>query len=132
MKDNKIEEVNVPFIKQSEIENILKENVYGQVCDCGGGGTDDNNDICETCNGLGIYEWEYGLASKKIYELITEQREFTSKQLLDGINAGMDKIIDEMKLPIPNPFGTVIRIERFNRLFDEARAKLKWLIKSKY
>lgn len=56
----------------NKIKKILEENVYGLICPCGGGGTDEGNKTCEVCNGTGIYDWRYGAAVDALSDLIDE------------------------------------------------------------
>jgi hypothetical protein len=58
---------------KEELEKILKNNVWGLVCTCGGGGL-DNNKTCDICNGTGIYNWEYGTAIKQISSLLEQEK----------------------------------------------------------
>lgn len=60
---------------EKEIEDIIEKNSTGLVCQCGGGGTSDNNDICKICNGTGIFNWKHDFSAKKILELMSEDRE---------------------------------------------------------
>lgn len=50
----------------SKLTDVLKTNVetdtMALVCKCGGGGVDydtENNDVCATCKGTGLYNWNY-------------------------------------------------------------------------
>ena len=62
----------MPTPEREEIENLLRKNVWGQVCTCGGGGTEwaSEGDTCAVCEGSGIFKWEYSLAIEKIEGLI--------------------------------------------------------------
>lgn len=61
----------------SELEEVLKENVWGYTCKtCDGGGTigqDKGSAInCPNCKTLGIIDWETNLAVKKVKDLFLE------------------------------------------------------------
>ena len=60
--------------KNEQLKDIIENWVSGNVCPCGGGGTDEENKICINCNGTGIYDWHYEEAVKKIEEYIAARR----------------------------------------------------------
>lgn len=60
----------------SKLTDILKTNVEADtmalVCTCGGGGIDyeADSEVCKTCNGTGIYNWDYDYFLKHTKEQI--------------------------------------------------------------
>ena len=55
-----------------EFDEYIKENAMGMVCECGGGGTDSDNNKCTICNGCGIYNWSLYGYSKFLTQKLTE------------------------------------------------------------
>jgi hypothetical protein len=53
---------------------IIEKEVWGLVCECGGGGTDNNNETCKHCKGTGIRDWKYGFALDKLLALIRTEK----------------------------------------------------------
>jgi hypothetical protein len=64
-----------------QIENLIKENMWGLRCDyCTGGGWDyDEDKKCTNCGGCGIYDWRIeplvSLIKQKLLEVQEQERE---------------------------------------------------------
>jgi hypothetical protein len=56
-----------------------------------------------------------------VRELISAQRQQAAEEATNRAC----RIIEKAKLPIPNPYGTVVKVERFNQVLDEIRDKIK-------
>lgn len=71
-----------PSDNQRELEQILREYVYGHGCQrCSCGGLDnETGETCPDCEGLGIKDWEYGAAVTKLQSLIKQEVDKASTQ----------------------------------------------------
>lgn len=89
---------------REEVDKIVRENIWGNICrDCSGGGG-DGTETCSNCGGCGIVDWQ---VTEKLYkyilqsteEAIAEEREKTSKNiwmLRQWLNE--DRIDDQKKM----------------------------------
>ena len=81
---------------KDRIEGIITKQVYGLICECGGGGL-DGVVTCKKCEGTGIHDWRFNTAISDIEALIAESnRESYKKGVIDAINA---IVLDEKDLP---------------------------------
>lgn len=55
-----------------KIKHEIETSVYGFCCgECGGGGA-NGQDKCEPCNGTGIIDWNYDIATKQIIKQVMD------------------------------------------------------------
>jgi len=62
--------------------------------------------------------YDAGLEYKQNYA------DMACKQLLEKERERCKKIIEDTKLPIPNPYGTTVNLKRFNEVLDEIKSKI--------
>lgn len=57
---------------KEKIQHEIETSVYGFCCrECNGGGA-NGQDKCEPCNGTGILDWNYDIATKQILQQVIE------------------------------------------------------------
>lgn len=72
---------------KDKIEGIITKQVYGLICECGGGGLDGVG-TCKKCEGTGIHDWRFNTAISDIEALIAESnREAYTQGAIDAIEA---------------------------------------------
>lgn len=80
---------------REKIQHEMEISVYGFYCRrCGGGGA-NGQDKCELCNGTGIVDWNYDIATKEIIKRVIEWVEDQAEK--ENHNVDIDILISHLK-----------------------------------
>ena len=76
------------------INEYIRLNAIGLVCECGGGGT-EGSDTCEKCNGCGVYRWSIFEIDKIISKSFQQLSDAKDKEWMLQVKSALD---DENKI----------------------------------